>query len=86
MHLPPEERAPAPRRVTAILAPGGTLYLTWRVSHGTGRRDEHGRLYAGFDAKEVRDPLGPHTVLVDQEVTSESSGKTIHRLIVRIPG
>jgi hypothetical protein len=43
-------------------------------------------LYAGFDAKEVRDPLGPHTVLVDQEVTSESSGKTIHRLIVRIPG
>ena len=83
MHLPPEELAPSLRRLTAILVPGGTLYLTWRVSPGAGLRDEHGRLYAGFDAKTVRDSLGPHSVLVDQEVTSESSGRTIHRLIVR---
>jgi SAM-dependent methyltransferase len=84
MHLPPEELAPSLRRIAAVLVPGGTLYLTWRVSQGTGRRDEHGRLYAGFDAKAVRDALGPHDLLVDEEVTSESSGKTIHRLIVRI--
>jgi SAM-dependent methyltransferase len=83
MHLPPEELAPSLRRITEVLAPGGTLYLTWRVSDGAGRRDEHGRLYAGFEAAAVRDALGPHEVLVDQEVTSESSGKTIHRLVVR---
>lgn len=86
MHLPPEELTPSLQRIAAILAPGGTLYLTWRVSPGSGLRDQHGRLYAGVDPQTVRDALGPHTALVDQEVTSESSGRTIHRLVVRIAG
>ncbi|QMU77591.1 class I SAM-dependent methyltransferase [Streptacidiphilus sp. PB12-B1b] len=86
MHLPPEELAPALRRLTSVLVPGGTLYLTWRVSPGDGGRDGHGRLYTGVDAGTVRAGLGPHSVLADEEVTSASSGRTIHRLIVRTAG
>ena len=85
MHLPPDELVASVQRIAAVLVPGGTLYLTWRVTQGAPRRDEHGRLYAGFDAQVIRDALGRCTVLVDEEVTSESSGRTIHRLIARTP-
>jgi trans-aconitate methyltransferase len=77
MHLEPDALAPALHRLLAILAPGGTLYLTWRVTRDHHRRDEHGRLYAVVDAAVVREALSP------EEVTSASSGKTIHRIIAR---
>lgn len=83
MHLPHEAIAPAVRRLAAILAPGGTLYLTWRVTRPADQRDAHGRLYAAFDAALVRNALAGATLLLDEEATSASSGKTIHRIVAR---
>ena len=67
----------------AILAPGGTLYLSWRVTRGADLRDGHGRLYRAFDAAIVRGALDGTEVLLDEEAVSASSGKVIHRLVVR---
>jgi len=83
MHLAPAEVAPATRTLAALLRPGGTLYLSWRVTTGTSLRDPGGRLYAAFDADVVRDALAGFETLFDREDTSESSGKRVHRLIVR---
>ncbi|TCO45092.1 methyltransferase family protein [Kribbella antiqua] len=81
MHLEPAAVAPAVRRLVDILKPGGVLYLTWRVSP-TDQRDDAGRLYAAVDAAAVKDALGASELLVDEEVTSASSGRTIHRVVV----
>jgi SAM-dependent methyltransferase len=85
MHLESDEVAPAVRRLKAILAPGGTLYLSWRITAGGDRRDEHGRLYAVFDPALVRDALGPAEILLDEERGSLSSGKLIRRMVARNP-
>jgi hypothetical protein len=66
-----------------ITKPGGIFYLSWRVTDGADLRDAHGRLYAAFDASLVRAELTAATMLLDEEVVSASSGKTIHRLVVR---
>jgi len=83
MHLEPELVGPSVSRMMALLEPAGTLYLTWRVTVGSDRRDELGRLYAAFDTKLVTDALSSATVLLDEEKTSVSSNKTIHRVIAR---
>ena len=83
MHLPREAIVPSVRRLLEILKPGGNLYLTWRVTKETDVRDGHGRLYASFDAKTVRAALAGACILLDEEVTSASSGKTIHRIVAR---
>jgi SAM-dependent methyltransferase len=84
MHLDPTEVGPATRTLLALLRPGGTLYLSWRVTTGESRRDDAGRLYAAFDPRLVRDELGSaHALLLDREETSASSGRRVHRLIVR---
>jgi len=83
MHLEPGVLAPAVRKLIAILAPGGTLYLSWRVTAGADRRDEQGRLYAAFDAHVVVQTLTTANILLDEESTSASSGRTIHRIIAR---
>jgi SAM-dependent methyltransferase len=80
MHLEPAAVGPAVRRLVDILEPGGVLYLTWRVSP-TDQRDDAGRLYAAVDAAAVKDALGASELLVDEEVTSASSGRTIHRVV-----
>jgi SAM-dependent methyltransferase len=85
MHLPRDAIAPSARRLIAILAPGGTLYLSWRVTAGADLRDPHGRLYGAFDVDLVRRETAGATVLLDEEVVSASSAKTIHRLVVRKP-
>jgi SAM-dependent methyltransferase len=82
MHLPRADIAPAVRRLIDIVRPGGVLYLSWRVTRGEDQRDAAGRLYAAFAADEVRAELGASRVLLDHEVVSASSGKTIHRLVV----
>jgi SAM-dependent methyltransferase len=84
MHLEPAAVPAAVRRLVDILTPGGVLYLTWRVS-ATDQRDDAGRLYAAVDAAVVKDMLGDAECLLDEEVTSASSGKTIRRLVVRKP-
>jgi hypothetical protein len=75
--------APSVRRLTAILRPGGCLYLSWRVTAGTDQRDAQGRLYTAFEPALVTAALAGATILVDEQATSASSGKTIRRLIVR---
>ena len=82
MHLPRADIAPSVRRLLDIVRPGGVLYLSWRVTRGADQRDARGRLYSAFEAAEVRRELGPCRILLDHEVTSVSSGKTIHRLVV----
>ncbi len=83
MHLDRAQIAASVRRMLDIAKPGGIFYLSWRVTEGSDRRDKHGRLYAAFDASLVLAELSATTMLLDEEVVSASSGKTIHRLVVR---
>ncbi|MGG1947300.1 class I SAM-dependent methyltransferase [Trinickia sp. NRRL B-1857] len=85
MHLPPEEVTLACARLFDILKPGGTLYLSWRVTESASKRDASGRLYAEFDAARVREGLGDAQLLLDAESVNLSSGKRVHRLIARRP-
>lgn len=83
MHLPSAQIAAAARRLLAIVKPGGILYLSWRITEDADLRDKNDRLYAAFDAGLVREALAGATPLLDEAVVSVSSGKKIHRLIVR---
>jgi SAM-dependent methyltransferase len=83
MHLDRAQIAPAVRRMLELVKPGGVFYLSWRVTDDADIRDRHGRLYAAFDASVVRAELSAATLLLDQEIASLSSGKKIHRLVVR---
>ena len=81
MHLPPDLIAPSVRRLVSILKPDGILYLSWRVTAGADQRDPQGRLYAAFGKDVVLGALSRTTILLDEEVISASSGKTIHRIV-----
>jgi SAM-dependent methyltransferase len=83
MHLERAQIARSVRRMLDIVKPGGTFYLSWRVTRGADQRDEHGRLYTAFEASLVFGGLPATTMLLDEEVVSASSGKTIHRVVVR---
>jgi SAM-dependent methyltransferase len=83
MHLQPEAISPSVRKIMGILEPGGTLYLTWRVTEGADLRDAHGRLYTAFDSSLVFQALPKENILLDEQVTSASSGKIIHRVVAR---
>jgi SAM-dependent methyltransferase len=83
MHLPASAVVPAVERLMAILKPGGSLYLTWRVTKDADRRDDQGRLYAVIDAADVRHALAAADIMLDEEAGSASSGKTIHRIAAR---
>jgi len=86
MHLAHTAITPSVRRLLDIVRPGGVLYLSWRVTPDADLRDTQGRLYAAFDAGLVRAELAAADLLLDEEVVSASSGKTIHRLVVRKAG
>ena len=86
MHLDSAQIAPSIRRMLEIAKPGGIFYLSWRVTAGDDQRDKHERLYAAFEAPLVLAELAATTVLLDEEVVSASSGKTIHRVVVRKGG
>lgn len=83
MHLDSAEVTAAVERLLAILIPRGVLYLSWRVTVGADRRDEHGRLYAAFDPQRVLSPLKGADILLDEQVGSVSSGKLIRRIVGR---
>lgn len=85
MHLPLAAIGPAVRRLVTLLAPGGVLYLSWRVTAGQDRRDEHGRLYTAFESALVRAGLAGMARLFEEEVGSLSSGKLIHRIVAVMP-
>lgn len=86
MHLDRKQIGPAVRRLFEIVKPSGTLYLSWRVTDGADHRDEHGRLYTAFNAALVLAELKTATVLLDEETVSTSSGKKVHRLVLKKPG
>jgi SAM-dependent methyltransferase len=83
MHLDRALIAPSVGRMFDIVKPGGIFYLSWRVTEGADQRDQHRRLYAAFDASLVLAELSTTSVLLDEEVVSASSGKRIHRVVVR---
>jgi 2-polyprenyl-3-methyl-5-hydroxy-6-metoxy-1,4-benzoquinol methylase len=86
MHLDHARIAPSVRRLFDIVKPCGVLYLSWRVTDDSDLRDAHGRLYAAFDASLVLSELMAATTLLDEEAVSASSGKKIHRLLVKKAG
>jgi SAM-dependent methyltransferase len=83
MHLQGDFIAPSVRKLLDIIEPGGTLYLSWRVTEGGDRRDDHGRLYAAFDPQLVLHALSGAVVVLDEQVVSPSSGKAIRRIVAR---
>jgi SAM-dependent methyltransferase len=83
MHLDPAQIGPAVRRLLDVLRPGGTLFLSWRITEGASKRDQHQRLYSSFDKALVLDECAGHAVLMDEAVVNRSSGKAVHRLVVR---
>lgn len=83
MHLDRAQIAPSVARMLDIVKPGGIFYLSWRVTEGADQRDQHRRLYAAFDTSLVSAELSATTLLLDEEVVSASSGKKIHRLVVK---
>jgi hypothetical protein len=57
--------------------------LSWRVTEGADRRDDHGRLYAALEPERVLRALGGADILLDEQVGSVSSGKLIRRVVAR---
>ena len=86
MHLDHEQIAASVRRLLDIVKPSGILYRSWRVTEGADQRDEQGRLYGAFDPAVVLAELNDTTVLLDEEAVSASSGKKIHRMVVKKAG
>ncbi len=67
-----------------FLKPGGTLYLSWRVTEGPPTSAI--RTAGLFRVRERRGPEaldGIAAILLDDEPVSASSGKTIHRIVAR---
>jgi hypothetical protein len=81
------ENRPAPASVAFRLIdryPGLVLGVSPR--HEPWPMDaETVRIYGGFDAAPMRDERTGAAKLLDEEVVSVSSAKTIHRLVVRKP-
>jgi SAM-dependent methyltransferase len=86
MHLDHALIAPSIRRMLDIVRPGGIFYLSWRITEGANVRDPNGRLYVAFDTSLVRAELTAAKSLLDEEVVSASSGKKIHRLVMKKAG
>jgi SAM-dependent methyltransferase len=83
MHLAHGDIAQSVRRLMSILKVDGILYLSWRVTKDADTRDAAGRLYTAFDKDFALQALVSHAILLNEEVVSASSGKTIHRVIAR---
>jgi len=83
MHLPSSLLCEAVDTLVALLRPGGTIYLSWRV-HSEVERDETDRLYTPVNPDTALAPLYERAqVLLDQEMMSASSGKRIRRIVAR---
>ncbi len=83
MHMQATEIAPSIGALIDILAPDGTLYVSWRVTPDDDWRDDEGRLYTAFDPALVTDALIGMTLLFEDEATSASSGRIVHRIVAR---
>jgi SAM-dependent methyltransferase len=85
MHLPALAIVPSVSRLADVLLPGGIMYLSWRATEGDDVRDECGRLYTAFEPTLVKDAIAGMTILHDQQSSSLSSGRLIHRLVAQKP-
>ena len=85
MHLNSRGDRAGRARLVSILKPGGTLYLSWRVTEGADQRDSQGRLYAAFEPELVRRVLTNRAFYWMKNRISASSGKKIHRIVARKP-
>jgi SAM-dependent methyltransferase len=86
MHLPRREIVVAVQNLVRITRPGGTLYLSWRVTEaadGADQFDPRGRRYACFPDALVIDALGAMRVVQFEQRTSRSSGKRIAITVAR---
>jgi len=83
MHLGAYSIGPAVRRLVTLLAPGGVLYLSWRLTEGADMRDKAGRLYAAFGKSAVTDALAGTEIVLDERIVSASSGRVVHRIVAR---
>ena len=83
MHMRPTQITDSVRALLEMLAPEGTLYLSWRVAEEPGERRPDGRLYSAFSSELARAALADATILLDEEAMSASSDAMIHRLIAR---
>jgi SAM-dependent methyltransferase len=81
MHLPAESIPLAVDNLQRILRKNGVMYLSWRVTEGEDLRQPDGRLYTSFEPSTVVDALVDCAILMFEDVTSESSGNRICRLI-----
>ena len=81
MHLAPDLIPASVARLLSLLRPGGVLYVSWRITPDSHQRDGHARLYAAFDKRIVIEALSGAAILLDEEITSASSGKAIHRIV-----
>lgn len=86
MHLSVCDIPAAVRRLTGLLRPYGTLYVSWRVTEGSDARSGDDRLYSAFLPSVVLGALDETEVIHDSEETSEPSGRTLHRVIARKGG
>jgi len=85
MHLGAEGAAASARRLAALLAPNGVLYLSWRVTEGQDVRDPKGRLYAAFETSLITDAIEDLDIELDERIVSASSKKIVHRIVARRP-
>jgi SAM-dependent methyltransferase len=83
MHLPVADIGASVTALTELLAPDGTLYLSWRVTEEADRRDPRGRLYTAFPSSLVTGALAGTAIVHEEETRSESSGAIVHRLVAR---
>ena len=87
MHLAPAQVGPSVRSLRALLRPGGTLYLSWRVTDDASRRDLAGRLYAAFDKARSSTRSRPATRSCTTRTASASRRASgWQRLVVRRGG
>jgi SAM-dependent methyltransferase len=83
MHLPVDEIEPAVNRMLEILKPGGTIYLSFRITENADRREKDGRLFTAYVGDHVRRALAGQKILFDATVP-RAAGGTIQRLLARI--
>ena len=86
MHLDCAQIGPSVRRLLEIVKPSGILYLSWRVTDNSDLARRPWTALCSVRSAIVLAELKATTVLLDEEVVSASSGKKIHRLVVKKPG
>jgi hypothetical protein len=83
-HLAETDHEPAVARLRTLLAPGGTLYLSWRVCPATTRDDDR-RLYSAIRGDQVLTALSDTETLHDETVAGAWSGAPVRSIVVRAP-